>query len=52
MVYEANDYEHLLGIDGFSTELMHDHLSLYRGHVRSTNILIAALEEVLCDAAS
>lgn len=37
MIYEPRDFEHLLGIEGFSLPLIKNHLSLYRGYVEAAN---------------
>jgi len=39
MIYTAKNYDHLLGIDGFSDELLKDHFALYQGYVNNTNKL-------------
>jgi Fe-Mn family superoxide dismutase len=43
-MYRAKDYDHLLGLNGFSTELLRSHFELYRGYVAATNKLLAAFE--------
>src|SRR3989344_3409762 len=49
MKYEAKNYEHLLGLSGFSDQLMKNHLTLYSGYVANFNklndILIAMEKE-------
>ena len=42
-MYEAKNYEHLLGLDGFSDDLLTNHFGLYNGYVTNTN---AALDEM------
>lgn len=37
MVYEAKNFEELLGIVGFSDELLNIHFKLYQGYVAATN---------------
>ncbi len=39
MTYPANDYRHLIGMDGFSETLLKNHFSLYQGYVTNTNKL-------------
>jgi len=39
MTYTANDYRHLIGMDGFSETLLKNHFSLYQGYVTNTNKL-------------
>ncbi len=36
-MYENKNYEHLLGIDGFSDELLKNHFKLYEGYVANVN---------------
>lgn len=46
-MYEAKNYEHLLGLEGFSDDLLTNHFGLYNGYVANTNKAageIAALE--------
>lgn len=40
MNYEAKKFEHLLGLEGFSDELLQNHFNLYEGYVANTNKLI------------
>lgn len=40
MVYEAKNFEHLLGTRGFSEQLLRNHFTLYQGYVANTNKLI------------
>jgi Fe-Mn family superoxide dismutase len=35
--YQARDYTHLIGMDGFSKDLLTNHFSLYQGYVANTN---------------
>ncbi len=37
--YEAQDFDHLLGTQGFSNELLKNHFTLYKGYVENTNKL-------------
>lgn len=39
MVYEAKNYELLLGTEGFSDQLLKNHFTLYQGYVKNTNLL-------------
>jgi len=36
-MYENKNYEHLLGTDGFSNELLKNHFKLYEGYVANVN---------------
>jgi Fe-Mn family superoxide dismutase len=46
MRYEPKDYSRLKGMDGFSDELLENHLALYRGYVTHTNEALDALSEM------
>jgi Fe-Mn family superoxide dismutase len=43
MPYEAKNYEHLLGTEGFSNQLLTNHFTLYQGYVTNTNKLSDAI---------
>jgi len=43
MEFEAKNFEHLLGIKGFSDQLLKNHFVLYQGYVTNTNKLANAL---------
>ena len=43
MVYEQKNFENLLGIVGFSDQLLKNHFTLYRGYVDNTNKLIESI---------
>ena len=38
-MYEKKDYSDLLGLDGFSDELLNNHFTLYAGYVTNTNTI-------------
>ncbi len=40
MNYKAKDFSHLLGLEGFSDQLLQNHFKLYEGYVANTNKLI------------
>lgn len=42
-MYEAKNYDHLLGINGLSDNLMKNHFMLYQGYVTNTNKLMESL---------
>ncbi len=44
MSYEAMDFSGILGMDGFSNQLLEDHFNLYEGYVTETNTLLERLE--------
>mgnify|MGYP001773032577 CR=1 FL=1 len=43
-VYQAKNFDHLLGTPGFSDQLLKNHFTLYQGYVTNTNKLIEELE--------
>ncbi len=43
MVYESKNFEHLIGTNGFSEQLLKNHFTLYQGYVNNTNKLIELL---------
>jgi len=43
MTYQATNYEHLLGTEGFSNQLLTNHFTLYQGYVTNTNKVADAL---------
>lgn len=43
MAYEPKNFEHLIGLKGFSDALLKNHFTLYQGYVTNTNKLIDAL---------
>jgi len=47
MKYEARNFEHLLGTEGFSNTLLNNHFTLYKGYVTNTNKLADALDAML-----
>jgi Fe-Mn family superoxide dismutase len=44
-LYKAKDYSQLLGMSGFSDELLKMHFQLYEGYVKNTNLLMTSLKE-------
>ena len=47
MTYEAKDYSHLIGMEGFSETLLKNHFTLYQGYVTNTNKLMDLLAAML-----
>ena len=45
-MYEAKDYSHLIGMDGFSETLLKNHFTLYQGYVTNTNKLRDTLAQM------
>lgn len=43
MTYIAENFDHLLGITGFSDQLLKNHFTLYQGYVNNTNKLMDTL---------
>ncbi len=37
MAYEAQNFDHLLGLTGFSNQLLQNHFKLYAGYVTNFN---------------
>lgn len=46
MNYEAKDYSRLLGMDGFSNNLLNNHFTLYKGYVTNTNKVFDSLSSL------
>lgn len=44
MVYQPKDFSYLIGMPGFSEQLLKNHFTLYQGYVTNTNKLIELLE--------
>jgi len=49
MTYNANDYNRLIGMAGFSDTLLKNHFTLYQGYVTNTNKLSDSLSQLLKD---
>jgi Fe-Mn family superoxide dismutase len=48
-MYEAKDYSHLIGMDGFSETLLRNHFTLYQGYVTNTNKVRDTLTQMAKD---
>jgi Fe-Mn family superoxide dismutase len=46
-MYQPKNFEHLLGLKGFSDQLLKNHFALYQGYVNNTNRLAEALATLL-----
>lgn len=46
-MYEAKNFDQLLGTPGFSDQLLKNHFTLYQGYVMNTNKLNSLLDELL-----
>jgi len=44
MKYEAKNFQHLLGLKGFSDNALNTHFALYQGYVNNTNKILEKLE--------
>ena len=51
-MYEAKNYEHLLGLSGFSDDLLNNHFGLYNGYVTNTNKALEQMKELPTDSSS
>ena len=47
MKYEPKNFDHLLGLKGFSDKLLKNHFTLYQGYVNNTNKITEALAEMI-----
>lgn len=43
-MYEAKKFDHLIGMPGFSEQLLKNHFKLYQGYVKNTSALVDKLE--------
>lgn len=46
-MYQPKSFEHLLGLKGFSDQLLKNHFTLYQGYVNNTNRIAEALAGLL-----
>src|SRR4030043_1580457 len=47
MKYEPKNFDHLLGMEGFSDTLLNNHFTLYKGYVTNTNKVMDTLAAML-----
>lgn len=47
MIYQPKDFSHLIGMSGFSEQLLKNHFTLYQGYVANTNKLVELLESLV-----
>lgn len=47
MIYQAKNYDFLLGTPGFSDQLLKNHFALYQGYVKNVNTLVQEREALL-----
>lgn len=47
MAYQAKDYSGLLGMPGFSENLLKNHFTLYQGYVNNTNKLLETIAQMV-----
>lgn len=50
MTYQARDFSHLVGMEGFSETALNNHFALYQGYVANTNGLSERLAAIAKDA--
>ena len=50
MTYQTKDYSNLIGMDGFTETILHNHFTLYQGYVTNTNKLYDLLSGKTKDA--
>jgi Fe-Mn family superoxide dismutase len=43
--YPVKDYSHLLGMPGFSDQLLNMHFQLYQGYVKNSNLILTTLRD-------
>ncbi|HOW27393.1 MAG TPA: Fe-Mn family superoxide dismutase [Elusimicrobiota bacterium] len=48
-MYQAKNYSHLIGMEGFSKTLLENHFTLYNGYVTNTNKVADLLAQMLKD---
>lgn len=48
-MYEAENFDNLLGVTGFSDEMLTNHFTLYQGYVKNVNIVSEILAKMLAD---
>lgn len=49
MIYQAKNFENLIGTSGFSEQLLRNHFTLYQGYVTNTNKLYETLNQMVKD---
>ena len=47
MTYEPKSFDHLIGLDGFSDQMLRNHFTLYQGYVTNTNKLLDLTSELV-----
>ncbi len=45
--YKAHDFSRLKGLEGFSDTLLSNHVTLYQGYVKNTNLLLGSLKSMI-----
>lgn len=45
-MYTPKNFEHLLGLDGFSDTMLKNHFSLYQGYVTNVNTFLTKMNEI------
>ena len=49
MAYEAKNFNYLIGMNGFSDQLLNNHFTLYQGYVTNTNKLVDTMMSMVRD---
>ena len=49
MVYEAQKFEHLIGIEGLSEKLLRNHFTLYEGYVANVNKIVENVSKLAAE---
>lgn len=49
MIYQAKNFENLIGTPGFSEQLLKNHFTLYQGYVTNTNKLYEIIQQMIKD---
>ncbi|MCS7213930.1 MAG: Fe-Mn family superoxide dismutase [Candidatus Calescibacterium sp.] len=49
MIYQAKNFENLIGTPGFSEQLLKNHFTLYQGYVTNTNKLYEIIQQMTKD---
>jgi Fe-Mn family superoxide dismutase len=48
-MYEAKKFEHLLGLEGFSDDLLKNHFTLYEGYVANVNKVVDSVSKLISE---
>ena len=45
-MYQVKNYDHLVGMDGLSEQLLQNHFTLYQGYVKHLNSLVEKIPDL------